>query len=159
MIEKLTLDEESLKQWKDEKDREEVRKLCGCVEISDNEEKIIIPAYWCDDLWVNTLKVFKEHKSLTKIQDCFIYGYCDTEDALVKYLKEYYDDPDNSYFVTVSTMSMDYEKYYKNGTYVNKDGVNTHQDYFDYIDEHPEMKVEQDIEGKWIHYCIRKFND
>ena len=55
-------------------------------------------------------------------------------------------------------MSMDYEKYYKNGTYINKDGIDTGADYYNYIDEHPEMKVPQEIENKWICFTIRKLN-
>ncbi len=159
MIPKLTIDENVLLGWKTQKDRDEVKELCKCIEISDDNDTIVIPTYFCDELWVNTLKVFKEHKSITGTRDFYEYGYCDTEDSLVKYLKSYLDDPDNSYFVTIGFMSMDYEKYYRNGTYVNKDGVKTHKDYWDYIDEHPEMKIKQDFENKWITYCIRKFND
>ena len=53
-------------------------------------------------------------------------------------------------------MDMDYEKYYKNGSYINKDGVDTELDYYEYIDEHPEMEVPQDVENKWITFIIRK---
>ena len=82
-----------------------------------------------------------------------IYGYCDTEDALIKYLKKFIDDND-SWFTSVNLMSMDYEKYYKNGTYINKDGIDTNKDYYDYIDEHPDMEVSKDYDNNWIHFVI-----
>ena len=74
----------------------------------------------------------------------------------MKYLQKYVDDKVNNYFVHFGFMSMDYEKYYKNGTYINKDGIDTDQDYYLYIDKHPEMKIDQEFENKWITYTVRK---
>ena len=56
------------------------------------------------------------------------YGYADTEAAVEKYIQDYIDDPD-PYFVEVGLMNMDYEKYYKNGPYINEDCIDTGRDY------------------------------
>ncbi len=154
MIPKLTIDKESVaSQWDDESARDYVSNLCSPIMLEDD-----LPLYKCDDSWVN-LKVFNEAKSTCRISDFFKYGYCDTENALKKYLQTYKEDTENSYFVEVGTMSMDYEKYYKNGSYINKDGVNTEEDYYDYIDKHPEMETQQDIENKWITFAIYKIKE
>lgn len=153
MIPFLTIDEEFVQNtWKDdESSREWVTENCDVV-YADNSN---VPLYTCDDSWVK-MGVFNEYKQILPISEFYEYGYCDTEDALLKYLQSYVDDKDNNYFVTIGTMSMDYEKYYKNGTYINKDGVDTKKDYYDYIDEHPQMEVEQDFENKWITFTICK---
>lgn len=114
-----------------------------------------IPLYRLDRYCV-TMGIFNEYKSVSPLSEFFEFGYCDTEESLDKYLQQYEDDKDNNYFVNVGTMSMDYEKYYKNGTYINKNGIDTKEDYYDYINEHPEMKVEQDVENHWITFSIYK---
>lgn len=151
MIPVLTVDEKYIDtQWKNKDNAEWVKTVCTTIELFDGT-----PVYKCDDFFVQ-MKVFNEWKDTERT--FFEYGYCDTEDALVKYLKKYKDDPDNPYFVKIGGMDMDYEKYYKNGSYINKDGVDTESDYYDYIDEHPEMEVKQDVEGKWITFNIYKLH-
>lgn len=153
MIPRLTIDEESVyKNWEGNEDSIEwVKDHCDVIFATNSD----IPLYGCDNNWVN-MEVFKEYKKVCPLSECHIYGYCDTEESLVKYLQPFVNDKENNYFVEISGMSMDYEKYYKNGSYINKDGVDTETDYYEYIDEHPEMKVEQDFKNTWIHFTIYK---
>ena len=74
----------------------------------------------------------------------------DTEAAVEKYLQDYIDDPD-PYFVELGLMSMDYEKYYKNGSYINEDGVDTGGDYYDIEFE---TKPTQQYEGEWVTFAV-----
>ena len=155
MIPLLTKDEESIdKNWNTKESADWVKDYCEVVYASNSS----IPLYSCDEYWVS-MGVFKEFKSIYKISEFFIYGYCDTEEALLKYLQQYIDDKDNNYFVSIGGMDMDYEKYYKNGSYINKDGIDTGDDYYEYIDNHPEMKVKQDIENRWITFEIYKLKE
>ena len=78
------------------------------------------------------------------------YGYADTEAAVEKYIQDYIDDP-YPYFVEVGLMNMDYEKYYKNGTYINEDGIDTGRDYWD-IEFETEPK--QEHEGYWVKFAV-----
>ena len=107
------------------------------------------------DFWV-PMGVFKEFNKLAPVGDFYEYGYGDTEEAIGKYLRKYADDKENNYFVEVGLLDMDNEKYYKFGSYINKDGVDTEDDYYSYITNHPSMKVKQDFKGQWIRFSIRK---
>ena len=78
------------------------------------------------------------------------YGYADTEAAVEKYIQDYIDDPD-PYFVEVGLMSMDYEKYYKNGSYINEDGEDTDKDYWDIQFE---TEPKQEHEGYWVKFAV-----
>jgi len=146
MFPKLTIDNESIeKNWKDPDSRNHVLKICEENALDDGT-----PFYTCDDVFV-TLGVFNEVKSIKG--SLIDYGYCDTEDALIKYLEPFKKDS-KKYFLDISLLSMDNEKYYKFGSYINKDGVDTEDDYWYWIDEHPEYKVPQQFEGRWIHFEI-----
>ena len=105
MIPELTLNLEEIKKvWKTKKDQDFVINLCEARELCNG-----IPIYTCDDNWVE-LNVYNEFNKLaTSKYSAYnhIYGYCDTEDALIKYLKKFIDDND-SWFVSVNLMSMDY---------------------------------------------------
>jgi hypothetical protein len=151
MIPLLTIDEKSVEsQWTEKANADWVKNFCDVILVGDE-----IPVYQCDDSWVR-LGVFAEYKDVERMSVFSKYGYCDTEEALVKFLREYDVDKDNMYFVEIGGLDMNYEKYYKFGGYINKDGEDTGEDYYNYIDEHPEMKVEQDVKGKWIRFCIHK---
>lgn len=153
MIPELTLDIESIvKHWKGNEDSIQwVKEHCDVFHAENSD----IPLYICLDTFVD-MGVFKEFKKTYPISEFFVYGYCDTEDSLVKYLQNYVDDKENNYFVMFNFMSMDYEKYYKQGSYINKDGIDTDEDYYEYIRKHPEMEVSQDYENKWITFSIVK---
>ena len=108
--------------------------------------------YLCGVHWVD-VGLFKEYKQSNSVSEA-ISGYCDTEDSLAKLLQKYVDDKENNYFISVGFMDMDWEKYYKAGSYYNKEGVDTEADYYDYISKHPKMKVSQSFENKWITFII-----
>lgn len=149
MIPLLTIDENSIREnWKRKVDQAWVKRYCDVYVAKDN-----IPLYYCDDTWVN-MGVFKEYKKT--ISPAIEYGYCDTEVSLIKYLQQFKDDKENNFFVSIGGLDMDYEKYYKFGSYINKDGVDTRDDYYSYIDKHPEMQVKQDMENCWIKFIIYK---
>ena len=145
MIPLLTLDIESIHEdWKEHPESwPEVEDICNPVKIGDGT----IPAYACDVYWIE-MGVFKEFKKYErpKYSD---YGYCDTEDALIKYLQKYIDSEDN-YFVNVGLLSMDNEKYYKFGSYINENGIDTESDY-DWDNE-----GKQQYEGYWIRFTVSK---
>ena len=155
MIPELTLDIDSINyNWKESEDREWAKKYCDVITLNrslvgDN----YIPIYQCDNNWVD-LGVFKEFKKCERIP--IKYGYCDREEDLYKFLQSYKEDKDNNYFIECSLMNMHYEKYYKNGVYINKDGENTHEDYYPYIDQNPNYKVDQQYPGYWIAFSIYK---
>ena len=152
MIPKLTINEGKIDEiWKEKEFSDYVKEALNPILLNDGTEVYMYYADFID------FGVFNEFNSLKPISEFYNYGYCDTEDALIRYLEQYKKDSEN-YIVFLSFMSMDYEKYYKNGTYINKDGTDTREDYYYYIDEHPEMKVPQEIENKWICFTIRKLN-
>lgn len=156
MIPELTLDLENIKkQWKNEEDQEWVKDFCKefglCNELGGNYKPI--PIYQCDNNWVD-LGVFNEFKKAEKLS-CD-YGYCDREEDLHKYLQTYINDTENNYLVNFGFMSMDYEKYYKNGSYINKNGINTQEDYYNYINENQDDGGRQQFSGKWLTYSIYK---
>lgn len=151
MIPILTIDKVFINsQWNDKSARDYVINHCSPIMLEND-----LPVYACDNYWVN-LKVFNEAKSTYHTNNFHKYGYCDTESSLKKYLQKYKEDVKNFYFIEVGVMSMDYENYYKNGSYINKNGIDTEDDYYNYIDEHPEMKTSQDIKNKWITFVIYK---
>ena len=151
MIPLLTVDKEYIdSNWESKESADWVKDYCKVILAGDE-----IPVYRCDDNWVR-MGVFVEYKDVERVHIFSEYGYCDTEESLVKYLRKYMEDEENDYFVEVGGMSMDWEKYYKNGSYINKDGVDTGRDYYDYIDENPDMKIDQDVEGRWFTFVIYK---
>lgn len=151
MIPHLKINEKAIEEhWDTPESRKDTINLLNKVVHFDNTE---IYVYLFQDFWLK-FGVFEEYSGIE--QGFSDYGYCDTQDALIKYLQKYVEDKESDYFVNVGFMDMDYEKYYKNGSYINKDGVDTESDYYEYIDEHPEMEVPQDVENKWITFSIRK---
>ena len=80
------------------------------------------------------------------------YGYADTEAAVEKYIQDYIDDPD-PYFVELGLMSMEYDGYYKNGSYINEDGEDTAMDYWDYWGD-SENEPTQEYEGYWVKFSV-----
>lgn len=152
MLPELTPDTEYIQSNWPEDCWKEVEKIIEAVALDKLEYGI--PVYSCEDYWVK-LGVFKEFNGMAPMSDYFEYGYCDTQESLRKYLQPLIESEEN-YFVTVGGMSMDNEKYYKQGTYINKYGVDTGEDYWPYIEAHPEMKIEQEFNNKWLTFSIRK---
>ena len=151
MIPLLEIDNESIERnWKEKEYQESVKKMVK-ADFLDNSE---IPVYTCSDGFLG-LNVYVGIKGRAPLSEFFEYGYCDNDAALVKYLQPYIESQDE-YYVTVGLMSKDNEKYYKNGSYINKDGIDTEEDYWPYADEHPEMVGEEEYENSWLDFGIYK---
>ena len=149
MIPKLTLNLEKIKEnWKNKEDQEHVIKICTVGSLG--KSKIPVLTGVNNSIFLE-LGVFNECR---KVLDWGIdYGYADTEEVLSVYLKKYLEG-DKRYLITTDLMPMDWEKYYKNGSYINKDGVNTEDDYYPYIREHPDMMIPQEHRNYWIQYTV-----
>lgn len=149
MIPRLTCDSEAIrKNWKDssEEDWKMIEGYTkGCV--LDGSD---IEVYLYDESWVRC-GIFKEFK---KVKESLVfYGYCSTEKALAKFLQQYVEDKEKNYYVHCHLLDMDYEKYYKFGSYINNDGVDTEDDY-DWDNEE-----EQQYEDKWIAFSISEIGE
>lgn len=152
MIPILTMDEDFILKHPDPEEMSSyARRYCSTIFIGDK-----IPVYPCGVHWVD-VGLFKEYKQSNSVSEA-ISGYCDTEESFAKLLQKYVDDKENNYFVNVGFMDMDREKYYKVGSYYNKEGIDTELDYYDYISKHPEMKVKQSYENKWITFMIHRLS-
>lgn len=80
------------------------------------------------------------------------YGYADTEAAVLKYVQQFVDDPHDEYLLEIGLLSKDIEKYYKSGSYINSDGVDTEQDFYDIFEYGHEP--ETDYENAWVKIAV-----
>ena len=149
MIPHLTINENYVRKiWKGP-DINYVIKRCSEGKLDDGT-----PVHFCDVSWLghaNGEGVFNEEKKI--VEHLVDYGYCDTEDALIKYLKQW-NESEKEYFVEICLLDMNNEKYYKYGSYINKDGVDTEEDYYPWIEQNPDYKVEQEYKDRWIGVAI-----
>ena len=83
------------------------------------------------------------------------YGYGLTFTSLEKYLNDKYSNDNDEYFIVAYTMPMDYEKYYKNGYFIDLDGINTGNDFWILSDANKLAKIAE-IENTWIAYVVYK---
>ena len=138
--------------WKNPNDRKTLEKACGVMFLNKPYD---IPVYRIDAaMWIK-LDVFEGYKGIAPLSECHVYGYCNNDEALAKFLKPYVDSEDE-YFVCVHLMSKDYENYYKNGSFINEDGVDTKTGYWIYEEEHPDMVGEEEYENAWLSFVIYK---
>lgn len=102
---------------------------------------------------------FKGHHQNIEVGNLKVvkYGYALTAESIEKYLLENYADDENEYLVEVDLMSMDYEKYYKNGCFVDLDGNYTHRDFYD-LDDCDELEKKAQFENNWIMFRIFDIN-
>ena len=140
MIPKLEFTAES---WPEEYRAEAIKFLNKQFALNGNNELICHPRN--ANCHIFAFKGYENYRA-----SLLDYGYADTEAAVEKYLQDYIDDPD-PYFVEVSLMNMDYDKYYKNGSYINEDGIDTGDDYWD-IEFETEPK--QEHEGYWVKFAV-----
>ena len=140
MIPKLEFTAES---WPEEYRAEVVEVLDRHFDLNDNEEIRCHPHN--ANCHIYAFKGYENHRAIL-----LDYGYADTEAAVEKYLQDYIDDPD-PYFVEVGLMSMDYDGYYKNGSYINEDGIDTDKDYWDIQFE---TEPKQEHEGYWVKFAV-----
>lgn len=143
MIPKLEFTAES---WNEE-DREEVTKILDRQFILNGNEDILCHPDNAN-CWLYAYKGYENHKA-----ELIDYGYASTEAAIEKFLQIYKDDSNTEYFIELGLMSMKNESYYKNGTYINENGEDTGDDYWNIeFDEEPK----QDYEGCWVTFSVFK---
>ena len=143
MIPKLEFTAES---WPEEYREEVTKAFDKQYTLNDNDDIICHP---CNaNCHIYAFKGYENHRAIL-----LDYGYADTEAAVEKYLQQYIDEPNELYFVELGLMSMDYEKYYKNGSYINEDGEDTMMDYWDYWDD-SENEHTQEYEGNWVKFSV-----
>ena len=140
MIPKLEFTAES---WPEEYREEAIKTLDRHYILNGNENIVCHPNN--ANCHIFAFKGYEKYRA-----SLLDYGYADTEAAVEKYLQDYIDDPD-PYFVELGLMSLDYEKYYKNGTYINEDGVDTGEDYYDIEFE---TEPTQQYEGEWVKFAV-----
>ena len=87
-----------------------------------------------------------------KLED---YGYADNEESIEIYLKHYIEDPNNEYFIELGLMSLDYDKFYKNGYYVNEKGEDTGTDYWSFYSE-DHLKEKRQYKNNWVMFSVYK---
>lgn len=163
MIPRLTLDIEKInKYWPKKEDNDWALKYYGdCAlglsqdQCKESEAFGYIPIFRCDN---DAIKVGIYKESNQVLDSLLDYGYCDTEEALEKYLQTYFQDPDHYYFINFGFMPLDYEKPWKMGSYVNKDGIDTEDGYWNWIETHPADKGMQQFPGLFITYAISEIN-
>ena len=143
MIPKLEFTAES---WPEEYREEVIDALDKQYTLNGNDNIICHPHN--ANCHIYAFKGYENHRAIL-----LDYGYADTEAAVEKYLQKYIDEPNESYFVEIGLMSMDYEKYYKNGSYINEDGEDTDMDYWDYWDD-SDNEPTQEYEGKWVTFSV-----
>ena len=140
MIPKLEFTAES---WPEEYREEAIKTLDRHYILNGNENIVCHPNN--ANCHIFAFKGYEKYRA-----SLLDYGYADTEAAVEKYLQNYIDDPD-PYFVEVGLMSMDYDGYYKNGSYINEDGVDTGEDYYDIEFE---TEPTQQYEGEWVKFSV-----
>lgn len=147
MVPKLIFSSES---W-DPKHREDVDRLFAKHFTLNNNEDIW---YWKRNSNVHMF-AYKGYENCKAV--LLDYVYADTEAAIDKYVQKYVNDLDNEYYIEVGLLSIDNEKYYKSGPYVNAEGKDTGFDYWDFYDSADD--VTRDYEGYWVSitvYLIQK---
>ena len=86
------------------------------------------------------------------------YGYAESEEELVTYLKNEYGEQNSGAFVVEVKLVQDYEKLYKHGTFI-KNGVDTEDSYHCWFEEHggePECQYGKTDDGHniFVHVTI-----
>lgn len=131
--------------WKEEDREKALETFARYFYLNGNENIICYPR--------NTnchIKAYKGYENCCAL--ILDYGYADTEAVVEKYVKQYIDDPFNEYFIELALMPKDYEKYYKNGTYINADGFDTGEDFYDIYDG--DFEPETQYENSWVSFTI-----
>ena len=142
MIPKLEFTAES---WPEEYREEAIKTLDRHYILNGNENIVCHPRN--ANCHIFAFKGYENYRA-----SLLDYGYADTEAAVEKYIQDYIEDPD-PYFVEVGLMSMDYDGYYKNGSYINEDGEDTSMDYWDYWGD-SDNEPTQEYEGNWVKFSV-----
>lgn len=149
MILELKPNIDKIKKYYDEKDAQLVLNLLSRI------EEFNIPVYICNTrLWTDFVKDYP----YTKEPDTIDYFYGLNTESLEKYINtKYGDDNPNVYVVEAHLLSMDHEKYWKFGTFVDLNGINTDDDFYS-VDNWEELIDKAQIKNHWIAVSIEQCN-
>ena len=152
MIRKLEINDNAIiSKWTDEQDREYVREKLNTFVNEFN-----IPVYFKGSEYF--IHCFDGYEHMTYPPLPVDYGYGLTFKSLEKYLNDKYGNDNDEYFIVAYTMPMDYEKYYRNGYFIDLYGINTGNDFWILSDANKLAKIE-DIENTWIAYVVYKLKN
>ena len=149
MIPILKINEDFFTQIIDKKTYDYFRKHQDPLKFADNS----IPIYRSHaDLHVGKDNLFNEFKRTNLTDD---YGYCPTEESLIKYLQKYVDDPNNNFLIQVNLVDVDYVQEFQH--FIDNYGNQTNYDFYEYVDEFgmPDIEYERNL----IHYVIYKLEN
>lgn len=129
-------------------------------EYKEKAEKLLNKPFYLNNntnikCWANNTSIFPEafigcENKIFKMEE---YGYADSEEAIELYLKKYIEEPNQEYFIEIGLMSLDCEKWYKNGYYVNEKGEDTGTDYWSiYQTDH--LKEKRQYQNCWVTFSI-----
>lgn len=145
MIKTLEINNEYIdSQWRTEDSRNEIKKKLSVI-----VEEFNMPVYISGaEHFINCCKGYENEKLEFPVE----YGYGLTFDSLNKYLSNKYGENNrNEYLVCAYSLSMEYEKIYKCGNYINLSGENTENDYYDCTDFD---KSKADIKDTFIGFDV-----
>ena len=148
---KLIINKESIKDWTDDQ-KATIEKYA--VPLND-----FLPEYHFYTWFVEFCIKEGIFYGFNHMESTLVYGYANTRESLKKYLKQYADDTTKNYVVLINIMDRDTEKYYKNGPYINYEGIDTEtDDYWRYIKSHPEEEnfIDEDCkkDNFWITFYL-----
>jgi hypothetical protein len=167
MLLKLTLNEDWLTKQKGYTNQEEnlLSMLTGNKKQLDSSNKeygfSFLPSYFATYLQTALRSETPQPFNETNQEDRFEienYGYAESEDELVAYLKNEYGEQNPGTFAVEVKLIQDYEKLYKHGTFI-KNGVDTEYNYHYWFNEHggePECQYGKSEDGRniFIHVTI-----
>ena len=137
----------NLELWKEEY-REGVQKVLGeYYFLNGNEHIICYPRN--ANCHINSYKGYENCNALI-----YDYGYASTEASIEKYVQQFINDPHNEYFIEIGLIPKDYEKYYKHGTYIDENGIDTGEDFYDIYKDG--IEPETQYKNSWVTVTIFK---
>lgn len=151
MIPELKINKDALKDWTDTEK--------ATLEKYSAPLKEFLPECYTYTWFVESCIKGGVFEGFNQLEYTHEYGYANTRESIKKYLKQYADDTTKNYAVLINVMDRETEKYYKNGSYINHEGINTGtDDYWWYIENHPEEEnfIDEDCKKDdfWITFFI-----
>lgn len=151
MLPELEIDIERVK--KDYPQKEDQENITETLQKFDNFTSIpvfpVMAEYFAN--------YFIGHENIDSDLEIVDYKYGLTIESIEKYITNEYSDDADEYLIVGTIMSMDYEKYYKNGTFVDLDGNATYEDFYD-IKNWEELKKKADFGNHWIRFTVYNLN-
>jgi len=100
---------------------------------------------------------FKGHVTANGNLKMIDYGYALDAGSIEKWLDANFANDENEYLVSCDLMSMDYEKYYKNGSFINQDGIDTGHDFYD-EKNYKQLEKQALVKNHWITVVVFDIN-